>query len=82
MISLEVEIESVINSHATPIILDLTPHLIKYLKFIENAPTPGPTYLLKPIAGIAQSEVNVPLPLFQRLHKPWLMVIPKVIPFS
>ncbi|KAL4497939.1 hypothetical protein ABPG72_014796 [Tetrahymena utriculariae] len=75
--SLDYEITSLIDealiNYQNPTIIDLTPHLIKYLKFIENKnPEQGPIYQQGSAKQITQNKV-----VFKKLEKEWLMPIPK-----
>ncbi|EAR95680.2 DENN (AEX-3) domain protein (macronuclear) [Tetrahymena thermophila SB210] len=75
--SLDYEITSLIDeaiiNYQNPTIIDLTPHLIKYLKFIENKnPEQGPTYQQGSAKQITQNKI-----VFKKLEKEWLMPIPK-----
>ncbi|KAL4453683.1 hypothetical protein ABPG74_009579 [Tetrahymena malaccensis] len=66
-------IEEAIINYQNPTIIDLTPHLIKYLKFIEHKnPEQGPTYQQGSAKQITQNKI-----VFKKLEKEWLMPIPK-----
>ena len=55
-------------NYSNPVQIDLTQHLIKYLKFIEKKiPEQSPTF--------GQSNQNKLI--FNKLEKSWLMQIPK-----